>query len=222
MRRHLQSVPLFLIATGVVGVVLLHGALLHAAKAAAGDTASAREIRVSGSAMVPSDLVATLALNVQSDAADGQAAESANQKAVERVVASLKGVGVASSDIVEGPFRLQPVKGTSPTRFQAEETLKVTLGTKAHLVDVIEAALRAGATSASGVTYVPQPPGEAATQKLVREAVTVARRKAGLVAQAFGVTLGPPLSLALTAEGPRTGPAGQSGWGVSVELTYRF
>lgn len=219
-RSHLLG-PGALVAIGVVGVVLMHGALAHPALAASGEPPG-REITVSGSAMTPSDLVATVSFVVQSEAADGQAAETANLRSVARVASSLKGVGVAESDIVEGPFRLIPVKGSTPARYEAEETIRVTLGTKTHLADVVDAALRAGASAASGVTYLAKEPSEEVTSGLIRKAVAAARTRARFVAQAFGATLGPAQNLRVVSEGPRTGPSGQSGWGVTVELTYKF
>lgn len=218
-RSHLLG-PVALIVIGVTGVVLMHGALARPALAAGGPPG--REITVSGSAMAPSDAVATVAFQVLSEAADGQAAETSNVRTVARLASALKGVGVAESDIVEGPFRLIPVKGSAPTRYEAEETVRVTIGTKGRLADVVDAALRSGATSASGVTYIAKEPPEGVTRDLIRRAVAAARTRARFVAGAFGVTLGQAQNLRVVSEGPRTGPSGQSGWGVSVELTYRF
>jgi len=218
-RSHLLG-PAALILIGVTGVVLMHGALARPARAAGGPPG--REITVSGSAMTPSDLVATVAFQVLSEAADGQAAETSNVQAVARLASALKRIGVAESDILEGPFRLTPVKGSAPARYEAQETIRVTIGTKGRLADVVDAALRSGATSTSGVTYIAKEPPQGVVRDLIRRAVASARTRARFVAEAFGVTLGQVQNLRVVSEGPRTGPSGQSGWGVSVELTYRF
>lgn len=218
-RSHLLG-PGALIVTGVIGAVLMDGALTHPVRAAT--SPPGRLITVSGSAVTPSDLVAQVSFVVRSEAADGQAAETANLRAVGRVASSLKAIGVADSDIMEGSFRLIPVKGSVPARYEAEETVRVTLGTKARLADVVEAALRSGASSASGVTYLAKEPTEEVTRELIRKAVAAARSRARFVAQAFGAPLGPAQDLRVVSEGPRPGPAGQNGWGVSVEITYRF
>lgn len=211
-----------LVTMALLGAYLVTASPKGFAMAAESTSATGRDIVVSGQAVLPSELAAVLDLTVETKAAEGGTAQADNARAVGRVEASLKGLGVSRTDITEGPYRLVPLKTADGSQFLATETLRVTVGGKAQVGEIVDAAMRAGATAASGVSLVPRPVEPGKMKELLQMATADARTKARAVAESFGVRLGAPERISVVNEGPRAGSGGRVGWGLTVEVTYQF
>lgn len=214
--------PPILLLLLVLGTVLFMRPWPQPALASEGTPQVGRDIVVTGQASLPTDPSAALDLTVETRAAEGGTAQNDNRRAVDRVEASLKALGVSTQDILEGPYRLIPIRTTEGSQFLASQILRVSVGQKESIGEVIDAAMRSGATTASGVSTEPKGLPPQKLQALLSQAVSNARTKALAVAQAFGVRLGAPERIAVTGEGPRVGPGGKPSWGITVEVFYRF
>ena len=135
-----------------------------------------------------------------------QAATEANTKTA-AIIARLKSLGVADKDIQTSQYSIFPVRegggpvaaaagapaatATPKPQFRVSSTVNVTLRDLNAVGPAIDGAIEAGANVAGGIQFSvddPTPPMDQARG----DAVADARRQAQQIAQAAGVTLGPP------------------------------
>ena len=137
-----------------------------------------------------------------------QAATEANTKTA-AIIAKLKGLGVADKDIQTSQYSIFPVRegggpvavqaagapaaptATPRPQFRVSSTVNVTLRDLNAVGPAIDGAIEAGANVAGGIQFSVDDPTPL-TDQARGNAVADARRQAQLIAQAAGVTLGPP------------------------------
>jgi uncharacterized protein YggE len=130
-------------------------------------------------------------------------AAGAAAEAMGAVLTALRGAGVAETDLRTVDIQLAPVwvwdeqgQRNRQEGYEARHMAEATLRDLAALGPALDAAARAGATEFGGVTFDLE--DRAAVEDAARRAaVADARRIAAVAAEAAGVTLGAPLSIAV-------------------------
>jgi uncharacterized protein len=183
----------------VLAVAIAAGTLV-AAPALAQDMPPAA-ISVTGEAMVsvPPDL-AVVDGGVSSEAKTAREASEANNAAMAKVLAALKGAGIDAKDIQTSRLSLQLQSApnrTGPSAvagYRASNRVTIRVRDVAKVANVIDTLVGAGANEIGGINFM-----VSQASKLLDEAreqaVADARRKAEIYAKAAGVTLGAPLSI---------------------------
>lgn len=141
---------------------------------------------------------ATIRLGVQEQARTADAAQKAVNEKMNRILNSLKKLGVAENRIRTSRAELYPVYDHRPNRppelvgFRSTNavTVLLDLGAKGPTVGaVLDAAVAAGANSVDGIQFSLADDTEQRAQAL-KQAAENARKKAQSIAAAFGVELG--------------------------------
>jgi uncharacterized protein len=178
----------------------LVAATLFAAPALA-ETDFPAAISVTGEAQVsaPPDL-AQLDAGVASDGKTAREAAEANNAAMSKVLAALKGAGLEDKDYQTSRLSLQPQyapnrPGPSPiVGYRASNRVSVKLHDVAKVASVIDTLVTAGANDVGNINFT-----VTQASKLLddarEKAIEDARRKAEIYAKAAGVMLGTPLSI---------------------------
>jgi uncharacterized protein YggE len=119
------------------------------------------------------------------------------------IIARMKSLNIADKDIQTSNYSIFPVRddqrppapGATPaptrTQYRVSESIRVTLRDLNGVGPAIDAAVDAGANSISGIQFTVEDPTPLMDQARAA-AVADARRRAQQLAQAAGVTLGPP------------------------------
>ena len=116
------------------------------------------------------------------------------------VVASVGANGVPKSDIQTRLLNLQPRyayhdnEPPQPAGFELSNVVEVTIRDLARLTNVIDGALRAGATSMDGLSFRLADP-EPVEREARKRAVSEARSRADVLAEAAGVSIAEVLSV---------------------------
>ena len=160
---------------------------------------SAISVTGEASISVPPD-IAFVDAGVATDAKTAHEASEANNVAMGKVMAALKGANIDARDIQTSRLSLQPQyapnrSGPSPiVGYRASNRVTVRIHDVTKVANVIDTLVGAGANDIGNVNFeVSQ------ASKLLddarEKAVADARRKAEIYARAAGVTLGAPLSI---------------------------
>jgi uncharacterized protein YggE len=220
-------------------------ATLITAPARAADNAMPRAIVVSGEGVVSATPdSARISAGVVSQAQTAAAALTANNTAMARVMESLRGAGILPQHIQTSNFSVEPqypaYRPDAPAEqrriigYQVSNQVSVLVEDLTRIGTTLDALVRSGANQLGGIQFQfknPKPLQERARQA----AVVDARAKAGTLAAAAGVTLGPVLQIqegavsfpiprpmafeAAQARDVAISP-GQSDVTVSVSITY--
>ncbi|WP_407177890.1 SIMPL domain-containing protein [Bradyrhizobium sp. STM 3562] len=166
------------------------------------DTDFPPAISVTGEATVsvPPDL-AQLDAGVASDGKTAREASEANNTAMGKVLAALKGAGIDDKDVQTSRLSLQPQyaanrSGPSPiVGYRASNRVTIKLHEVNKVASVIDALVGAGANDVGNVNFTVEHPSKLLDQAR-EQALADARRKAETYAKAAGVALGAPLSIA--------------------------
>lgn len=165
----------------------------------ASDTAgSVKGITVVGTGKVTlkPDL-ATIVVGVQAQATTAAKAQSQASAATAKIIAAVKGQGVADADITSQWISLQPqydysANGAAPPRvtgYLANQSLAVKVRQIDKAGPVIDAAVGAGANQVGGISFsVADPTG--ATAQARTAAMADAKQRAQSLAQGAGISLG--------------------------------
>ncbi len=220
-------------------VVLTISVFAHMASAAE----SERAITVTGTAQIAAEPdMATINLGVTTQGRTAAAAVSANSDAMAKVLAKLSAAGIEDRDIQTSNFNVQPQwdqqRLSSGQRqivgFWASNQLAVRVRDLDALGGVLDSVIEEGANTFNGLSFGLQEP-EPLRDAARKDAVADARRKAELLAEAAGVTLGPLMSLTEFGGGGAPQPmarmemamadsvpiaAGEVGITASVNLVY--
>ncbi len=183
--------------------------LLAAAFAAPVLAASAAEqgkITVTGhaEATVAPD-VAFITAGIITTGADVETARGDNDRIMRRIIDALGAQGVAKDKIATSQFNLQPIyagdgrDGTpgTITGYRLQNSVTVTVEDLTKIGAVVDAAFGAGANQFQGLRFAVRDDGRL-HDELLRKAVADGRHKAAVMAEALGVALGQPLSVAET------------------------
>jgi hypothetical protein len=146
--------------------------------------------------------LATIAVGVTAQGGTAAKAQAGASAAMARIIAAVKGLGVADADIASQWVSLQPQydyssSGSTPPRvigFQASQSLSIKVRKIETSGDVIDAAVGAGATEIGGISFsVSDPAGATAQARAAAIADAIARAKA--LADAAGLSLGAAQSI---------------------------
>ncbi len=169
-------------------------------KAAAGspgaDETNGISVSGSGSVSLKPD-VATISLGVETMDADAAKARKTNDEAMTKVLAAVKGFGIADGDIETTNFNIYPryeEKGQKITGYTVSNTVSVRVKDLDKLGSVLEAAVAAGANISGGIGFDVQD-RTAAYNEALAQAMEKARARAEVMAKACGVTLGKALTI---------------------------
>ena len=152
--------------------------------------ATTLSLAAEGEARVVPDM-ATLSLATQTTAPSASDAMAANAQAMSRVLAALRGAGIAERDLRTSSLNLSPQEvyeqGKPPRLigYQASNRLTVTVRDLAALGSIIDAGAGAGATTIGGVSFGFTDPASAQNSARLA-AVKALEDKASLYAQAVG------------------------------------
>jgi hypothetical protein len=186
--------------------------------AAAADDDKRRTLSVSGVGEVQATPdMARLSAGVVADGATAQAALAANSAAMAKVVQSVRGAGVAPRDVQTASVGVSPVysRQTQPgdpqriTGYRASNVVAVRVRDLAKLGAMLDALVGAGANQLHGIQLTVAEP-EKLLDEARKKAVAEARRKAELLAAAFGVRVGAVISIE-EAEGATSMPRAMMG-----------
>ncbi len=182
-------------AIGVLAAVVLAPSLGATRALAATDTGTVEHtISVSGTGhiLVKPD-VADISLGVSITRDKAKDSEAAAATAMANVIAALKAAGIKDEDIQTANLSLQPVYDYSTnvqrlTGYETDNIVQVTVRDLTTVGDVIDAAVQAGATNVSGITFrvADQTPVESQARTA---AMTDAKAKADALAKAAGVNI---------------------------------
>ncbi|HEV2813371.1 MAG TPA: SIMPL domain-containing protein [Solirubrobacteraceae bacterium] len=170
-----------------------------AAQQAADDRPPERSITVSGAGGVFADNdIATFSLGVSTRRTSAREALRSNSFAMRRIRGAVRDVGIEPKDLETSVVSLSRRTVGPPKRrrtvYVARNAVTVTIRDLDRAGDVVDAAVRAGATSVFGPEF-----GLADPQGLYREALGLAfadaRAKAERLAREAGLTLGPALRI---------------------------
>jgi uncharacterized protein len=179
----------------------LVAATLLAAPASAQTDFLPPAISVTGEAHVaaPPDL-AQLDAGVATDGKTAKEAAEANNAAMTKVLAALKGAGIEDKDYQTSRLSLQPQyapnrPGPAPiVGYRASNRVSIKVHDVAKVANVIDTLVTAGANDVSNINF-----SVTQASKLLddarEKAIADARRKAEIYAKAASVTLGDPLSI---------------------------
>jgi uncharacterized protein len=175
----------------VVAVAVLAG--VGRPGAAHGSNApSGRVITVNGTgnaSAVPNE--ASFSFGVQTDGATARDAQAANADRMSRVIAALRGLGIAKGDLQTTDVSVSPKWGNdgSVVGYTAHNSVQVQLHRVARSGHVVDVAVGAGATETSGPTFS-RADREQLYDSALRNAVEQARSKAKALAAEANVQLG--------------------------------
>jgi uncharacterized protein len=182
-----------------LGAAVAAAALLATPALAQSDFPPAISVTGEATISAPPDL-AHIDAGVASDGKTAREASEANNAAMAKVLAALKGAGMDEKDFQTSRLSLQPQyapnrTGASPiVGYRASNRVTIRLRDETKVAGVIDTLVGAGANDIGGVSF-----SVSQTSKLLddirEQAVADARRKAEIYAKAAGVTLGAPLSI---------------------------
>ena len=181
---------------------LCAGVLLAAPASAESDFPPAISVTGEASISVPPDR-AEIDAGVTTDARTAREASDANNGAMGKLIAALKGFGIDGKDMQTSRLSLQPQYSTPASNrpgqasivgYRASNRVAIRLKDVAKVAGVIDTLVSAGANDIGNINFT-----VSNASKLLDDArdqaVADARRKAEIYAKAAGVTLGAPLSI---------------------------
>ena len=159
-------------------------------------------ISVSGEAtMSAAPDLAQIDAGVANDAKSAKEASDANNAAMSKVLAALKGAGIAEKDYQTSRLSLQPQYGQNKSTgaspvvgFRASNRVTVKIRDVTKVAGIIDTLVGAGANDIGNISFEVTQASKLLDDARV-QAVADARRKAEIYAKATGVTLGAPLSV---------------------------
>jgi len=152
---------------------------------------------------------------VTSEAKTAREASEANNAAMGKVLAALKGAGIDEKDYQTLRLSLQPQYAqTAPNRnapqiigYRASNRVIIKVRDVTKVANVIDTLVGAGANEIGGINFIVTQASKALDDARTK-AVADARRKAEIYAKAAGVTLGEPINI--TEEGTAPPPVFRS------------
>ncbi|MVA99155.1 DUF541 domain-containing protein [Nitratireductor sp. CAU 1489] len=217
---------------------------LSALPAIAADQPSPRiQVSGEGEAALKPDL-AVLTLSVMREADSAREAMSAANQAMEAVIAAMKEAGIAARDLQTAGLQINPryeakkhddgSQTSEIAAYQVANTLTVRVRDIAAVGAVLDQAVTLGVNQGGGILFGNEDPSSALTQARTA-AVKDAIAKAGTLAAAAGVELGPIVEISEQAYNPRPMPymaraemaagaapveAGENAYRVQVNVTF--
>lgn len=143
--------------------------------------------------------IAVLRAGVTSQAKTAREAMTASAKLMTAVLASLKGNGVAESDVQTSRLSVHPIRESSKNpaniiAVEASSLITVRVRDINKSADVLDGMISAGGNLATGINFEVSDASKHLDEARI-EAIADAKRKAEIYAKAAGVSLGRPLSI---------------------------
>jgi uncharacterized protein len=148
--------------------------------------------------------VAYVILGVQTQDANAGKARGANDAAMAKVIAAVKGFGVTDGDITTTNYSIYPTyddKGVALVGYRVDNTVSVRVKNLDKLGDVLTAASTAGANTAYGINFAVLDQ-TAAYNDALSKAMDDSKARAEIMAKALGVKLGRVLSINESSSSP--------------------
>lgn len=191
----------FAVAACIAAVMLLSGCKTEIVSVPGSDELGTVTASGMGTASAaPDQAVMSFGVVRQND--DAQAALDQASEVADKIIAALKGAGVADEDIQTQNVNVFPIsdgsgRGQSITGYQASLSVRATIKDLEKLSATIGAATQAGADDVNGPTFTVS---EDATyrEEAIQDAVDDARRSAEAMANATGKTVGEVLRISAT------------------------
>lgn len=162
--------------------------------------------------------VAYVSLGVETLDTDATKARKANDAAMAKVIAAVKGFGVTDEDITTTNFSIYPRyddKGQTITGFTVSNSVNVAVKSLDKLGGLLTAASAAGANTAGGINFDVLDRTAAYNQALA-QAMDKAKARADVMAKACGVKLGNVLTI--NESSSYSGPVFASASGSKMDL----
>ena len=182
-----------IVSLALAAVVMIFGVTVAQAES----TPATLTVSAVGTVSLEADY-ATLTLGVTTAGRAVTETASANAAAMEKVIAALTAAGVDKADMKTQHFQVNPItdyryddmnEKQTITGFQVSNTIYVTIRKVDQVGAVVDAAMAAGANESYGLTFRSSKEQEAADEA-TKLAVMEAKRKAALLAEAAGQSLG--------------------------------
>jgi hypothetical protein len=182
----------------IIALVLVTMALIGCAAAATTDTANSNVISVSGSGSVTGTPDrAQLTFGVQTENANVKTAQSDNAVRMNAVIDALVAAGIPKDQMKTTGYTIYPVYQDStgllnPTikSYQVTNTLQVTLKDVNQTGNIIDTAVTAGVNNVNSIQFMlSDEQAQSLRSQALKNAVTLARADANVVAAALGVNI---------------------------------
>jgi uncharacterized protein YggE len=192
----------------ILFVLLVAAAILSACGATATSGQQPRLMNVNGRAEVRLNPdLAYVSIGVHTEDPAAAEAVAMNNSQAQAVINALKEEGIAEEDIQTTNFSIYPYEKWGPEGqnlglyYSVDNTIYVTLRDVDSLGPVLDAAIAAGATNISGVSFDVEDKASVLAEART-EAVADARSQAESLAEAAGVTLGDVYNLSYYSSSP--------------------
>ncbi len=169
---------------------------------AADEQAAKRTINTSGSGKISaSPDIAYISLGVVTEDKNAKTAQQNNAKAMDKIIALIKGAGIASDDIKTTNYSMYPkynyVKDTGESSiigYAVNNTVQVTVKDIAKAGNIIDIAASSGANVTNSISFGLSD-YEKYYNEALKKAVTAAKNRAQTMAGALGITLKTPVTV---------------------------
>lgn len=146
--------------------------------------------------------VAVLSVGIVSTGTDVESARVENDRTMRRIIEALTQQGIDKREITTSQFSLQPIYRSDAkdsgvgtiSGYRLQNTVSVVVSDLAKIGTVIDATFQAGANQFQGLRFGLKDDA-ALRDELLKKAVQDGRRKAGIIADALGVSLGQAISV---------------------------
>ncbi len=182
----------------IIALVIVTMALIGCAAAATTDTANSNVISVSGSGSVTGTPDrAQLTFGVQTENANVKTAQSDNAVRMNSVIDALVAAGIPKDQMKTTGYTIYPVYQDSTgllnpaiKSYQVSNTLQVTLKDVNQTGNVIDTAVTAGVNNVNSIQFMlSDEQAQSLRSQALKNAVTLARSDANVVAAALGVNI---------------------------------
>lgn len=186
----------------LLALALAAAVLAGPALAAPADAPATLTVTGHAEAVVAPD-IAFVTTGIVTTGPDVETARAENDRVMRRIIDALAAQGIDKSKIVTSQFSLQPLYKNDAkdggygtiAGYRLQNNVTVTVENLVKTGAVIDAAFAAGANQFHGLRFALKDDGKL-RDDLLAKAVQDGRRKAAVMAEALGVNLGRPLSVA--------------------------
>jgi len=150
--------------------------------------------------------VAVISTGIISNGSDVESARGENDRVMRRIIEALAQQGIERSKITTSQFSLQPIYRSDAkdgglgtiSGYRLQNTVSVVVDDLTKIGTVIDTAFQAGANQFQGLRFALKDDG-GLRDELLKKAVQDGRRKAVIIADALGVSLGQAVSVSETS-----------------------
>lgn len=197
-----KIIPIALLLAAAAFAVMVFGLYGNAPAKALDEKPDKRTINVSGQAKVnASPDIAYVSMGVITEDKDAKIAQKANAAAMDKVIASIKSLGVKNDDIKTVNYSIYPRydydKSTGVSKiigYTVNNSVSVTVRDLAKTGGIIDSAADSGVNVSSSISFGLSNYEDYYNEAL-KNAVLAAKKKAGTIADALGVKLTAPISV---------------------------